>query len=356
MSGGNLVSFHIAKGLYGGAMGHHIDRTPGMEHTYEGADKSRRHLNQELSKWKTEKDMKMFEAVNEIIDNRPEIKKWELEGGKKPPAVRKDAVRYLDIHMGGSHERMKEIEKEGKINDWFKDSYEFACEEFGEENIVRFTLHLDEKSPHIHCITVPITKDKGSLSAKKVMGNRINLIGYQDRYAEKMQKYGLVRGKRGSLAVHDGKAEYENRLRLAELEADKIIKKGMFGGVDKGKTIDELKKALTVALADNMKMKKQLDDSRVKIEKKEKDIRNRLSYAKFELDKDRFELDKKGREYKERIQSLENDIEKFNKVIQRLVNGDDELKMRILKILEQQEKRDPNLDQDQNRSRGGFKM
>ena len=41
----------------------------------------------------------------------------------------------------------------------------------GEENITRFAVHLDEKTPHIHCVFVPITED-GRLSAGDWVGNR----------------------------------------------------------------------------------------------------------------------------------------------------------------------------------------
>ena len=62
---------------------------------------------------------------------------------------------------------MKEIfaDKE-KSKEWIKENYKFLAKEFGKENIVRFTLHLDEKTPHLHAVTIPLTND-GRLSAKK---------------------------------------------------------------------------------------------------------------------------------------------------------------------------------------------
>jgi hypothetical protein len=42
----------------------------------------------------------------------------------------------------------------------------FAKATFGEENIIRMSLHLDEETP-FHCVSVPIIN--GRLSAKKIL-------------------------------------------------------------------------------------------------------------------------------------------------------------------------------------------
>lgn len=309
--GVNLASFHIEKGKYGGAMGHHIDRTEGMEHTYEDADPSRRHLNQELSKWK---DLKMFEAVNEVIDNRPEVKRLEAEG-KKPRAVRKDAVRYLDIHMGGSHEQMKKIEGEGRIDEWYKACFDFAKEEYGEDNIIRFALHMDETTPHIHCIAVPIAED-GCLSAKKVMGSKFDLIAMQDKYAKVVEPFGLVRGQRNSLSVHDGKQEYERRLRKAELKVEDMEQKGLFGGVDKGKTIKELKKALTSSIAEAEKLQNALDQSSIKLEQKEKELQNNLQHSIFNFQQRMKEMEMN---HQREVKNIKEDLKLKNSRINKLI-------------------------------------
>ena len=45
---------------------------------------------------------------------------------------------------------MKEIfSDKQKSKEWIQDNYKFLAKEFGKENIVRFTLHLDEK-PRIY--------------------------------------------------------------------------------------------------------------------------------------------------------------------------------------------------------------
>lgn len=79
-------------------------------------------------------------------------------------------------------------------------------------NVVDFTLHMDERTPHIHCVVVPLTVD-GRLSAKEVMGDRRKLSELQDCYGKVMQnKFGLQRGIKGSTATHDSVREYYGRI------------------------------------------------------------------------------------------------------------------------------------------------
>ena len=56
------------------------------------------------------------------------------------------------------------------IRDWAMDTYHWACDRWGAENIIGFDVHLDETTPHIHMQTVPVakTKARGRASAKYV--------------------------------------------------------------------------------------------------------------------------------------------------------------------------------------------
>lgn len=115
-------------------------------------------------------------------------------GYKQQKAIRKDAVRAVGVLMSGSHERMKEIEGDKKVfGAWQEANYRFCCQEFGEENIVRFTVHKDKKTPYIHGVFVPITAD-GRLSAKEYMKGEDCMRRYQDRYGQAMEGFGLTRG------------------------------------------------------------------------------------------------------------------------------------------------------------------
>lgn len=56
------------------------------------------------------------------------------------------------------------------IKDWALDTYHWACDRWGAENIIGFDVHLDETTPHIHIQTIPVakTKARGRASAKYV--------------------------------------------------------------------------------------------------------------------------------------------------------------------------------------------
>jgi hypothetical protein len=119
--------------------------------------------------------------------------------------------------MTGSHKDMNRIADSKQLVEWANDNYKFSCERFGKDNIVEFSIHLDERTPHIHCVAVPLTSD-GRLSAKEVMGNRDKMTDLQEQYGKAMQKYDLNRGIKGSKATHDSVQEYYARLNQVVIE------------------------------------------------------------------------------------------------------------------------------------------
>lgn len=189
--------FHMEKVSSGGkSLGAHIDREKGKEHTYKNADPSLKgenmHFNTEFSK------MDLGEGINQRIK--------EGYSGKK--AIRKDAVKAISMVFTGSHPDMKSIfDNKTKKDQWLEANIDFVKKEFGNDNIIRFTVHLDEKTPHIHAVVVPLTED-GRLSAKEIMGNREEMSARQTRYAQQMQPFGLERGVIGSKAVHNSEGWY----------------------------------------------------------------------------------------------------------------------------------------------------
>ena len=46
------------------------------------------------------------------------------------------------------------------IRDWALDTYHWACDRWGAENIIGFDVHLDETTPHIQIQTIPVAKTK----------------------------------------------------------------------------------------------------------------------------------------------------------------------------------------------------
>lgn len=240
--------FHPGKGTgAGGGIGSHIDRAEGQEHTYPHADAARRSLNINHALPSGRHLINLPEAINERIG--------EGYTGKK--AIRKDGVRFLSLVLTGTHEDMMQLARDAeKFKKWQQANYDFVKKEFGEANIMRFTLHMDEKTPHIHAIVVPLTSD-GRLSAKELMGNKKNLSLRQDRYAEAMETFGLIRGVRDSKANHTGEGWYLEQLREAKEGQNKpvIPTFGVMEALRPAKFLNDVKSSLTVLQQENTDLK-----------------------------------------------------------------------------------------------------
>ena len=233
--------YHSEKGkISSGGIGHHIDRSEGKEHSYRHADPDKKHLNQHISVTPLCK-IPLHQAIEKRIS----------EGYKTKKAIRKDAVKYTTHILTGSHEKMKEIEADpGELQKWISANQLFISSEFGKDNIVRFVLHRDEKTPHIHAVTVNLTSD-GRLSAKEIIGNRESMQTRQDRYAEAMKPFGLNRGLKSTGIKHEDAREYYGRINSALEDGNNIggfeAKKKVMGveiGIDRDKTIETLKEHL----------------------------------------------------------------------------------------------------------------
>lgn len=152
------------------------------------ADTNRQHLNQEY--------------VNTYTRLGPAIEKRLQDAGITK--MRQDAVKGMEFILTASPERFKRDETgqatgDYRNNNWVKANLEFMQRQYG-PNLVAFTLHQDEKTPHIHAVVVPITAD-GRLCAKELF-NPKTLRQLQTDYAQAMKPFGLERGIEGSRAQH----------------------------------------------------------------------------------------------------------------------------------------------------------
>ena len=216
---GNFAVMVVSKGKGSGAgVGGHIDREKKWEHTYKHADTTKTHLNISHSLPKDLHKLPVPIAINKVIQKG--YKKTKKDSNELAP-IRKDAVRLIKHIFTGSHEEMMKLAADkDKFLQWQKANADFLSKEYGKSNIVRFVLHMDEKTPHIHAITVPLTED-GRLSAKEIIGNKKVLRERLDRYAEVMEPFGLERGLRYSGTTHENQQAYNARLERASEMADK---------------------------------------------------------------------------------------------------------------------------------------
>ena len=199
-----------------GDLGNHIDRIPGKEYSYRHADLSL-----------TEENMSLPDEYNKYVSMpyNDAIKARVQEGYTGKKSLRKDAIWSVNTMLTGSHEDMKKIgDNPNLLQDWITANLEWCEEKFGRENIVRFNVHLDEKTPHIHCVWCPITED-GRLSAQEWIGNSKKLEALQSSYAEKMKPFGLERGissDKKHVDTEEWRRERANSLKSGEELTQKI--------------------------------------------------------------------------------------------------------------------------------------
>lgn len=124
------------------------------------------------------------ESNNWLQDINNEIK---TAGAK----TRANSVLALDTIYTASPQFFQE--RTNAENDkFFQDCLKFHNEHFG--HIISAVVHYDETTPHLHIISVPLTKD-GRLSARDVIGNKAKMSKTQDAFFEQVGRgYGLERG------------------------------------------------------------------------------------------------------------------------------------------------------------------
>lgn len=279
--------YHAEKGaVSSGGIGNHIDREVGAEHTYKHADPERLHLNEHITvNLHCDKDLHV--AISDRIKEgySAKNKAGELK------AIRKDAVKYTTHILTGSHEQMKKIENDPQSRKaWINANLEFMKKEYGEKNIVRFSVHRDEKTMHIHAITVPLTSD-GRLSAKEILGGRKEMSERQDRYAAQMKSFGLERGEKATGIKHENARDYYARIEQAQNSIDKNDFKAQKNvlGIYKSESVEELQNTLKsqkIALKTKdleiTKLKEQQkkdSEFKIKIIESRKIIDEKLKYA-----------------------------------------------------------------------------
>lgn len=107
------------------------------------------------------------------------------------------------------------------IQKWAESSLEFVTNDIGipKSNIIHAVVHLDEKTPHLHVVCVPLVHEydkrakekRWAIRQTKFLGNRKNLSMLQDKYNDLMKQkgYDLERGEKGTLIQHKEIIDYK---------------------------------------------------------------------------------------------------------------------------------------------------
>ena len=118
---------------------------------------------------------------------------------------RSKSVVADELLMSASHDFFKDMTRDEIIN-WANTCMEFVYNDLGyaKEQVLHSVLHLDEKTPHIHCVVVPLIKkfdkrtktERYTISKKQYIKDNEHLSLLQDKYHKRLTDAGycLERG------------------------------------------------------------------------------------------------------------------------------------------------------------------
>ena len=137
------------------------------------------------------------------------------------------------------------------IYDWALDTYRFACEKWGEENVIGFDVHCDETSIHAHVQTVPVeqVKKRGRIGSKYIHKDNPEKVlstkewralpkEERDNYTKSEATKGVV--EKVSYAKVWGERAKDKSQYLSQLHTDYYNKVGHKYGLARGFSYDEL--------------------------------------------------------------------------------------------------------------------
>lgn len=248
-----------------------------------------------------------------------------------------------------SHNFFNNMPKE-KVLEWSEYCMAFVKDYLGykDEQILHATLHMDEKTPHIHCVVVPLIKkfdkrtntERYTISKKQYIHDKEHLSELQDKYCELLNLGGfaLERGQKHSAVEHLNMKEFKratqevnkeltsrsNKLDQAitdleiKMESNKPvlfekesikIKKDTFDSMNK--VIEESKKI--------SEMKPKLDNT-YKAMKEQISTYSKVQQENYDLKDEIIDLKIQNTNLSNKVSILENTIKVLKRTIERVAN------------------------------------
>lgn len=226
-----------------------------------------------------------------------------------------------ELVMTASHNFFKDMSRE-QIKDWADTCMEFVYNDLGykKEQILHATVHLDEETPHIHCVVVPLVKkldnrtksERYTISKKQYIKDKLQLSQLQDMYHKRLTEkgYDLERGIKGSDNQHIKIKEYKKLTKKLNQELNvrnDRIDKAMADFEEKMQTT----KQTLIIDKDFVKVKKDTFDSMNNViseSKKVMELQPKLQTIFNEVDSyanSYKSLEKENQKYKKEISKLE---------------------------------------------------
>ncbi len=268
----------------------------------------------------TEKYVKGFKNLTkEYEKEHNERMKTEREDRKKTYSqmLNKSRSVVADELMFTATPKFFENMSKEEILEWANTCMDFVYNDLGytKEQILHSTIHLDEKTPHIHCVVVPLVKkldkrtntERYTISKKQYIRDNIHLSELQDVYNVRLREkgYELERGIKGSNRKHIKIKEFKKTTRYYENKVD-ILNKNLDNAMNE--------------FEEKMKTTKNVpfDKKHVLVEKETFDSMNKV-----------IKETKQAIEFQPKIQELFNEVDTFTKSHQTIEKENQNMKREI---------------------------
>lgn len=133
--------------------------------------KAKNHSNKDIDPTRTHLNFYCKENETTYIREFDRMKKeYDLQGN-----LRKNSIIMCQMMITSDNEFFKKIGLE-ETKRYFRESYKFVCnyKNLGERNIISAAVHLDETTPHMHLVFIPV------IHTKDEQGNAIDKICARD--------------------------------------------------------------------------------------------------------------------------------------------------------------------------------
>ena len=190
--------------------------------------------DQTEGKW-YDPEMAGHNRYSEDIKKAEQVLKKRADRIKEANLTRKpqkNAAHAIEGFYSASHEFAAEWKDSRKDQETWKkyleQSQKWAEKEFGKENVLHVSMHMDEKTPHLHVVVVPIMEREGKnvYSSSNFLKGRKGIAKLHTNYHKKVgKKHGLDRGKEGSRASHQDLKTFKQREELLAQREDLVEEK-----------------------------------------------------------------------------------------------------------------------------------
>ena len=307
------------------------------------------HNKREKESYKSNPDIRKEDSINNIElvkcnkkyrEKFYEItKEYRKEHDEKMKTIRQDRYKDFDQMIDDSKscvademiftsgpEFFKDMSKE-EILRWAHGCMEFIYKDLGytKEQVIQSVLHLDEKTPHIHCVVVPlvkkfdkrVNKERYSISKRDYIKDQNYLSILQDKYCFRLNNLGfnLERGEKGTKIKNLSLGQLKGITRQYERLANKS-KKNIES--EHLKIINMLKFSKKKAFSDSIILNGESYHILLKyLDLYTKEIQNQVIYQNFFNDLDDYifnykELEKEYNHSQKVIDNLEEECEKLD--------------------------------------------